>query len=64
MSTSQKQRFKGSGGNPRSPGAFGTFLVEKYIENFDRDAVASVRNFNDAMVRSRRSQTMISGRME
>ena len=30
MSTFQKQRFKGSGGNPQSPGAFGTFLVEKY----------------------------------
>ena len=41
MSTFQKQRFKGSGGNPQSPGAFGTFLVEKYIEKFEQPRIIS-----------------------
>ncbi len=41
MSTFQKQRFKGSGGNPQSPGAFGTFLVEKYIEKFEQPQIIS-----------------------
>ena len=33
-------------------------------QNSDGDAVASIRNFNDAMVQSRRGQTVISVRME
>ena len=41
MSTFQKQRFKGSGGNPQSPGAFGTFLVEKYIEKIEQLRIVS-----------------------
>ncbi len=33
-------------------------------QNFDGDAVASSRNFNDAMVRNRRFTMLISDRME
>ena len=33
-------------------------------QNFDADAVASSRNFNDAMVRNRRFTMLISDRME
>ena len=33
-------------------------------QNFDGDAVASSRNFNDAMVRNRQTQTSISNWME
>ncbi len=33
-------------------------------QNFDGDAVASTRNFNDAMVRNRRFTMLISDRTE
>jgi len=33
-------------------------------QNFDCDAVASSKNFNDAAVRNRRFTNLISGRME
>ena len=42
----------------------GMIFQTRSRQNFDGDAVASSRNFNDAMVRNRRFTMLISDRME